>query len=233
MPRKPTSLRPLYITTDVNLHAEGSCLVSMGETRVMCTASVEKRVPEWMRGKGRGWVTAEYAMLPRATSTRSNRKQNSRALEISRLIGRSLRAAVDLDKMGEVMITVDCDVLQADGGTRTASINGGMVALVLAIHKLREEGVIAANPVISPVGAVSVGIIDGKPALDLDYELDHRAEVDMNIVMNAKGALVEVQGSAEGKPFSRADMETMLDMASAGIKKILVAQKKAVAEGTV
>ncbi len=233
MPRKATSLRPLYITTDINLHAEGSCLVSMGETRVMCTASVEKRVPEWLRGNGKGWVTAEYAMLPRATSTRSNRKQNSRALEISRLIGRSLRASVDLEKLGEVMITVDCDVLQADGGTRTAAINGGMVALVLAIHKLREEGVVTANPVISPVGAVSVGIIDGKPALDLDYDLDHRAEVDMNVVMNAKGALVEVQGSAEGKPFSRADMDTMLDMASTGIRKILVAQKKAVAEGTV
>lgn len=229
MARKTTALRSVYLTTDINMHAEGSCLISMGETRVLCTASVEKRVPDWLRGNGRGWVTAEYAMLPRSTSTRGLRKQNSRAMEISRLIGRSLRAAVDLEKLGETMIAVDCDVLQADGGTRTAAINGGMVALSLAIARLREAGVVAKNPIVSPVAAVSVGVVDSVPTLDLDYDLDHRAEVDMNVVMNARGDLVEVQGSAEGKPFSRGAMDTMLDMAGVGIKKLLAAQKKALA----
>jgi ribonuclease PH len=227
MARKPSSLRAVRFTPNVNMHAEGSCLIAMGETHVLCTASIEKRLPDWLRDQGRGWVTAEYAMLPRSTSTRNARKQNSRAMEISRLIGRSLRAAVDLEKLGETMITVDCDVLQADGGTRTAAVNGGMVALSLAVDRLRAAGTVTKDPIVNPVAAVSVGLIDGTPCLDLDYELDHRAEVDMNVVMNARGDLVEVQGSAEGKPFSRDSLDELLDLAALGIRKLLAAQKKA------
>ena len=228
--RKPAALRPITIEPNVNIHAEGSALISMGNTRVLCLASIERRVPDWLKGKGKGWITAEYGMLPRATSTRTRRERDktpSRSLEISRLVGRSLRAAVDLEKLGEQMITVDCDVLQADGGTRTAAITGGMVALSLAIASLRKSGAIKSNPILSPVAAISAGIVDGTTCLDLDYDLDHRAEVDMNVVMNAKGRLVEVQGSAEGKPFSRADMTRMLDLAAKGIKTLLLAQRKA------
>lgn len=227
---RAASLRPVSIETGVNIHAEGSALISMGNTKVLCLASIERRVPDWLKGRGRGWVTAEYGMLPRSTSSRMRRERDktpSRSLEISRLVGRSLRAAVDLDKLGEQMITVDCDVLQADGGTRTASITGGMVALALAVQALRASGAVTANPLRSPVAAVSVGIVDGEFCLDLDYDLDHRAEVDMNVVMNAKGEFVEIQGSAEGKPFSRAAMSKMIDLAAAGIKKLCAAQKKA------
>lgn len=230
MARKRTSLRPVTIETNVNMHAEGSALISMGNTRVLCLASVERRVPDWLKGRGRGWVTAEYGMLPRSTSSRMRRERDkvpSRSLEISRLVGRSLRAAVDLERLGEQMITVDCDVLQADGGTRTAAITGGMVALALAVGALRRAGAVAGNPLLRPVAAVSVGVVDGEICLDLDYDLDHRAEVDMNVVMNAGGELVEVQGSAEGKPFSRGDMDVMLDLAASGIRKLFAAQRKA------
>lgn len=231
--RGARTLRPLHIETNVNMHAEGSALISMGDTRVLCTASVEQRLPEWLRGKSRGWVTAEYGMLPRSTSTRNRRERDktpSRSLEISRLIGRSLRAAVDLPRLGERIITVDCDVLQADGGTRTASITGGMVALGLAFQTLQERGEITKSPLVSLVAAVSVGVVDGALWLDLDYEADHRAEVDMNVAMNAKGELVEVQGSAEGRPFSIQTMGNMVDLAAGGIRKLIAAQRKALRE---
>ena len=228
-----TRLRPVSITTGVNMHAEGSVLIAMGNTRVMCTASVEERIPDWLRGKGRGWVTAEYGMLPRSTSTRMRRerdKTSARSLEISRLIGRSLRAAIDLEALGERQITVDCDVLQADGGTRTASITGGMVALAIAIGALTKRERLAKNPLRSLVAAVSVGIVDGTPRLDLDYEADHRAEVDMNVAMNAKGEVVEIQASAEGKPFGVKQLRALEDLAAGGIRKLIVAQKKALRE---
>jgi ribonuclease PH len=231
--RRPTSLRPVDIRTGVNIHAEGSALIAMGDTRVLCTASVENRIPDWLRGKGRGWVTAEYGMLPRATTTRNRRERDktpSRSLEISRLVGRSLRAAVNLEALGERLITVDCDVLQADGGTRTAAITGGMVALALACRALRAEGLIAKNPVVGLVAAVSVGIIDGEFHLDLDYDLDHRAEVDMNLAMNARGEVVEIQASAEGRPFPIARLRRLEDLAAAGIKKLIAAQRKALKE---
>ena len=231
--RNKPALRPVEITTNVNMHAEGSALITMGRTTVMCTASVEQRVPEWLRGKGRGWVTAEYGMLPRSTSSRMKRERNraaSRSLEISRLVGRALRAAVDLNAMGENLVSIDCDVLQADGGTRTASITGGMVALALALENMKRRGMITGKPLASLVAAVSVGIVDGKPVLDLDYEADHRAEVDMNVAMNAKGELVEVQGSAEGKPFQIVQLHELVDLAAGGIRKLIAAQKKAIAQ---
>ena len=229
--RKP-ALRPVNITTNVNMHAEGSALIAMGNTKVLCTASVEERVPEWLKGKGRGWVTAEYGMLPRSTSSRVSRERDkvaSRSLEISRLIGRSLRAAVDLKRIGERIITIDCDVVQADGGTRTAAITGGMVALALALRGLRDKGEITQNPLNAMVAAVSVGIVDGRLFLDLDYDADHRAEVDMNIAMNSKGELIEVQGSAEGKPFQIVQMHNMVTAAATGIRKLIALQKKAIA----
>lgn len=228
-----SALRPVKITTDVNIHAEGSALITMGNTSVLCTASVEKRVPEWLKGKGRGWVTAEYGMLPRSTSTRVLRERDktaSRSLEISRLIGRSLRAAIDLEQLGEYLITVDCDVLQADGGTRTAAITGGMVALVQALRRMAREGMIAGNPLANLVAAVSVGLVDGQPHLDLDYEADHRAEVDMNVAMNAKGELVEIQGSAEGHPFQVSQLNELVDLAAVGIRKLIAVQKKALSD---
>ncbi len=230
MKRDKTGLRPIAIETHVNLHAEGSALISMGNTRVLCTASVEEKVPAWMAGKGKGWVTAEYGMLPRSTSTRMPRERGktpSRSLEISRLVGRALRASVDMHKLGERLITVDCDVLQADGGTRTAAITGGMVALALALQKLQDTGKITKSPLLSPVAAVSVGIVDGKFVVDLDYDLDHRAEVDMNVAMTARGEFVEIQGSAEGKPFSRAASDTLLSLAATAIKKLVATQKAA------
>ena len=231
--RGRTTIRPIAIETGVNIHAEGSALISMGNTRVLCTASVEEKVPGWMAGKGKGWVTAEYGMLPRSTSTRMNRERGktpSRSLEISRLVGRALRASVDMEKLGERLITVDCDVLQADGGTRTAAITGGMVALAMALKKLRDDGRVAKSPLVSLVAAVSVGIVDGKLVVDLDYDLDHRAEVDMNVAMTAKGKYVEVQGSAEGKPFSHEDMHDMLAFASIAIRHLVKAQKAALAK---
>ncbi len=225
------TLRPVSIETGVNIHAEGSARISMGNTQVLCTASVENRVPGWMAGKGKGWVTAEYGMLPRSTSTRMQRERGgktpSRSLEISRLVGRALRASVDMEKLGERLITVDCDVIQADGGTRTAAITGGMVALAAAIARLRERGEVVKSPLLGLVAAVSVGVVDGKAVLDLDYDLDHRAEVDMNVAMTEKGKYVEIQGSAEGAPFSPEDMAKMLALAAGGIKRLIKAQKTA------
>ncbi|MDR1611456.1 MAG: ribonuclease PH [Planctomycetota bacterium] len=230
--RAPDRLRPATIETGVSMHAEGSALIAMGNTRVLCSASVEERIPEWLRGKGRGWVTAEYGMLPRATSSRTRRERDatpSRSLEIGRLIGRCLRAAVDLTLIGERKITVDCDVLQADGGTRAAGVTGGMVALELALLRLRESGAIAKNPVLSRVAAVSVGIVEGRAVLDLDYALDARAEMDMNVAVTAGGELVEVQASAERGAIPRDRFDQLLDLAVRGAKKLSVAQREAIA----
>ena len=225
-----TGLRPVVITPGVNRYAEGSALIAMGETSVLCTASIEERLPDWLRGKSRGWITAEYGMLPRSTSTRMRRerdKASARSLEISRLIGRALRAAVDMERLGERLIIIDCDVLQADGGTRTASITGGMVALALAVRKLVDTGEVKKDPLIGMVAAVSVGVVDGRLCLDLDYEADRRAEVDMNVAMNNRGEMVEIQASAEGKPFSVECLHALEDLAARGIKKLLTAQVKA------
>lgn len=235
MPQKRSlkTMRPVTIETNVNMHAEGSALISMGNTKVICLASVEKRVPDWLKDSGRGWVTAEYGMLPRSTSSRMRRdrdKTPSRSLEISRLIGRSLRAAVNLEKLGPQMITVDCDVIQADGGTRTAAITGGMVALTLAVKKLQNQNLVPKNVLLSPVAAISVGIVKGEIALDLDYELDHQADVDMNIVMNAKNMLIEIQGSAEHHPFSKKQLDQMLALATPALKKLTTLQQKSLRE---
>tara|TARA_B100000676_G_scaffold276883_1_gene298122 strand:- start:110 stop:763 length:654 start_codon:yes stop_codon:yes gene_type:complete len=213
------------------MHAEGSVLVNFGNTRVLCTASVEQRVPPWLRGKGRGWVTAEYGMLPRATTDRNAReaargKQGGRTLEIQRLIGRSLRAVVDLDALGEHTVTLDCDVLQADGGTRTASISGAYVALVDAIDTLLKARRITRSPIHGQVAAVSVGIYSGTPVLDLDYAEDSEAETDMNVVMNESGGFIEVQGTAEGHAFRRQELDEMLRLAEKGISEIQHAQRE-------
>ncbi|MDR2000728.1 MAG: ribonuclease PH [Zoogloeaceae bacterium] len=230
--RRFDELRKLTITRDYTMHAEGSVLVAFGNTKVLCTASVEEIVPAFLKGKGQGWVTAEYGMLPRSTHTRTAReaakgKQSGRTQEIQRLIGRSLRAVTDLRLLGERQITLDCDVLQADGGTRCAAITGACVALHMACGKLVAAGTLAANPVRDFVAAVSAGICNGTPVLDLDYEEDSACDTDMNIVMTGSGGLVEVQGTAEGAPFSRGEMEAMLDLANAGLTGIIAAQKKA------
>jgi ribonuclease PH len=227
--RRADELRPVGFETGYTRHAEGSVLVGFGDTRVLCTASVEPRVPPWLKGKGTGWVTAEYGMLPRATHTRSPReaargKQGGRTLEIQRLIGRSLRAVVDLRALGERTITVDCDVLQADGGTRTAAITGGYVALRLASRALERNGQLAKSPIHGQVAAVSVGIVDGTPVLDLDYSEDAAAETDMNVVMNEAGGFIEVQGTAEGHAFRRPELDALLDLAVFGIDHLLAAQ---------
>jgi ribonuclease PH len=206
-------------------HAEGSVLIEVGETRVICTASVEERLPPFRRGSGKGWVTAEYGMLPRATSTRSTReasagKVGGRTQEIQRLIGRSLRAVTRMEELGERTVWVDCDVIQADGGTRTASITGGFVALALALQKLRAQGQLAAVPLQDLVAATSVGVVDGVPLLDLAYDEDSRAEVDMNVVQTGDGRLIEVQGTAEAAPFGRDALTTMLDLAAEGIAQL-------------
>ncbi len=222
-------LRPLAITTGVNAYAEGSCIFEMGHTRVHCTASVSTKVPRWLADSGEGWVTAEYRMLPRSTHTRTRREGDrlkGRTSEIQRLIGRSLRAGVDLGALGPIQIEVDCDVLQADGGTRTASINGGMVALALALQKLLADGTLAVNPLKHTIVAVSLGLVDGAATLDLDYLEDVAADVDMNVVMTASGALVEVQGTAEGEPFPRAGLNALLDQASAGTATIAAAMRR-------
>ncbi|MGH2735610.1 MAG: ribonuclease PH, partial [Actinomycetota bacterium] len=213
-------------------NAEGSCLIEMGSTKVICTATVEDSVPRWLQGRGRGWVTAEYAMLPRSTSERVGREVNrgrpsGRTQEIQRLIGRSLRAVTDLDGLGEQSIVVDCDVLQADGGTRTASITGAFVALSMAIGDLEERGELASSPLLDSVSAVSVGIIGGTPYLDLNYEEDSTAGVDMNVVMTGAGKLVEVQGSAEHGTFDRAELDRLLDLAAGGIAELTMAQESA------
>ena len=232
--REPDELRPVVFTPDFTKHAEGSVLVEFGDTRVLCTASVEGRVPPWMRGAGRGWVTGEYGMLPRATHSRSGReavrgKQGGRTQEIQRLIGRSLRAATDLEALGERTVTLDCDVLQADGGTRTAAISGAYVALVVAMQRLCKKSKLKTNPVHGQIAAVSVGVYDGVAVLDLDYAEDSQAETDMNVVMNEAGRFIEVQGTAEGHAFTREEFDAMLELASGGINTIIEAQNEAIA----
>ena len=232
--RQPEQLRSLNIVRNFTRHAEGSVLIEIGDTRVLCTASVEENVPPFLRGKGQGWVTAEYGMLPRATHTRGAReaakgKQTGRTQEIQRLIGRSLRAVTDLVALGERQITLDCDVLQADGGTRCAAITGAWIALHDACAGLVAQGKLAANPLRDHVAAISVGIYQGTPVLDLDYPEDSGCDTDMNVVMTGSGGLVEVQGTAEGEPFSRGQMNTLLDLAEAGIAQLVGAQKAAIA----
>ena len=226
--RAAAQLRPFKIERGVLRNAEGSAIVSMGNTRVMCAATVEERVPQWLRGKGKGWVTAEYAMLPRATTERTPRSSQTggRAQEIQRLIGRSLRAVTDLGAFGERVILVDCDVLEADGGTRTAAINGALVALHDAFITLSNRGALAGPPLRDMVAAVSVGIVDGTARLDLDYAEDSTAQVDMNVVMTGAGEFVEIQGTGESVSFSEADLKAMLKRARAGIRKILTHQRR-------
>lgn len=230
--RRPDELRPIRFTRGYTRYAEGSVLVEFGDTRVLCTASVEEKVPPFLKGQGQGWITAEYGMLPRATGERSPReaargKQGGRTLEIQRLIGRSLRAAVDLGAFGERTLTLDCDVLQADGGTRTASITGAWVALYDAVAGLKAAGTLAGDPFKAQIAAVSVGVYAGMPVLDLDYAEDCQAHTDMNLVMDAEGRFIEVQGTAEAAPFSRADLDALLGLGSAGIARIQDAQCRA------
>jgi len=229
--RRPGEIRPIHATPGVQKHAEGSILFAMGDTRVVCAATVEDRVPPFLRGSGRGWVTAEYSMLPRATNTRVAReartgKVQGRTHEIQRLVGRALRAVVDFEALGERTVAIDCDVLQADGGTRTASINGAWIALWQACRKLVAAGAVARNPVLDHVVAVSVGIVGGRVLADLDYSEDSAAEVDMNVVMTGDGRLVEVQGTAERGPFSRGQLDAMLAAAATAGKTILKAQRR-------
>ena len=228
--RNPDQLREIKFTCGFTKHAEGSVLVEFGDTRVLCTASIESGVPRFLKGKGEGWITAEYGMLPRSTHERMGReasrgKQGGRTLEIQRLIGRSLRAAIDLKALGENTITIDCDVLQADGGTRTASITGGFVALSLAINKMLEKKQLKKNPLHGQIASVSVGIFNGVPVLDLDYAEDSNAETDMNVVMNDMDAFIEIQGTAEGHAFRKEELNAMLDLAAVGIKQLLEKQR--------
>ena len=230
--RRPDEMRPVRITRGFTRHAEGSVLIEFGDTRVLCTASVEESVPGFLRGKGQGWLTAEYGMLPRSTHTRSAReaargKQSGRTQEIQRLIGRSMRAVVDLERLGERQIVIDCDVLQADGGTRTASITGACVAVADALNGLVARGLLAASPMNDFVAAVSVGMYQGVPVLDLDYPEDSDCETDMNVVMTGSGGFVEVQGTAEGKPFHRDELDRLLVLASNGIAHLVRLQREA------
>ena len=229
--RDTGDMRPVSIETGVTRHAEGSCLIKCGDTHVLCTASIDERVPPWMKNSGLGWVTAEYGMLPRATHTRSRREakngQSGRTQEIQRLIGRSLRSCVDRPALGERQIVVDCDVIQADGGTRCASITGGWVALRLAVNALLKSGMVKSDPLIDHVAAVSCGIYAGQPVLDLDYPEDSEAGVDGNFVMTGSGKLIEVQMSAEGSTFNRDEMSTLLDLAADGVNSLVTAQKDA------
>ncbi len=232
--RDVSQMRELRFIPDFTKHAEGSVLATFGDTQVLCTASIEDRVPGWMRNTGRGWVTGEYGMLPRATHTRSGReaargKQGGRTVEIQRLIGRSLRAVTDLEALGERSVMLDCDVIQADGGTRTASISGAYVALAIAMNRLAKAGGIKKTPLHGQVAAISVGIYRGTPVLDLDYAEDAEAETDMNIVMNDAGRFIEVQGTAEGHAFTDDEFSTMIGLARAGISDIIVAQNEAIA----
>ena len=229
--RAADELRPIRITRQFTKHAEGSVLVEFGDTRVICTASVEERVPPFLKGKGRGWVTAEYGMLPRATHTRSSReasrgRQDGRTMEIQRLIGRALRAVLDLEALGERPITLDCDVIQADGGTRTAAITGGFVALADAVRHLINKKSFKRNPLHGQVASVSVGIFQGTPVLDLDYAEDSEAETDMNVVMNDAGAFIELQGTAEGHAFRIEELQAMLELARGGIERLLRKQRE-------
>jgi ribonuclease PH len=233
--RAPDELRTIVVTPHFTKHAEGSVLVEFGDTRVICTASIEERVPGFLKGKGSGWITAEYGMLPRATHERSAReaargKQAGRTMEIQRLIGRSLRAAMDLEALGERTVTLDCDVIQADGGTRTASITGSYVALRLAVAALMKQRKLKKNPIHGQIASVSVGICDGVPVLDLDYREDCDAETDMNVVMNDAGAYIEVQGTAEGHAYRRDELNAMLDLAGKGINELMAIQRAALAE---
>ena len=230
--RTPDQLRPISITRNFTKHAEGSVLIEFGDTKVLCNASVEERVPGFLRGKNKGWVTAEYSMLPRSTHDRMQReaargKQGGRTLEIQRLIGRSLRAVVDLEALGERSITIDCDVIQADGGTRTASITGAYIALQDAVNTLLEKNAIKKNPLCGQVAAISVGIYNGTPVLDLDYAEDSEAETDMNIVMNEAGGFIEIQGTAEGTPFLYGELESLLALGKAGIETLVAKQNEA------
>lgn len=230
--RGARELRSVEIRPNFLAHAEGSVLVSFGNTKVIVAASVEDRVPPHLVGTGRGWITAEYGMLPRSTHTRTQReaakgKQSGRTLEIQRLIGRALRSAADLDRLGPLTITLDCDVIQADGGTRTASITGAWVALVLATRRLREMGKISSDPIVRQVAAVSVGIFEGQPLLDLDFGEDSEAEVDLNLVASDQGEIIEVQGTAEKKPFSRGQLDALIDLGLSGIERLLEVQREA------
>jgi len=230
--RAQDELRAIRIIRRYTKHAAGSTLIEFGDTKVLCTASIEARTPPWLKGSGKGWVTAEYGMLPGATNTRVRReasagKQSGRTIEIQRLIGRSLRAAIDLEGLGERSITIDCDVLQADGGTRTAAITGGFVALSDAVNSLVDAGEISKSPILGMIGAISVGIYAGVPVLDLDYAEDSNAETDMNVIMNDAGAFIEVQGTAEGHAFQRAELDAMLSLASDGIAEIIQLQTRA------
>jgi len=228
-------MRPVKITPNYLKYAEGSVLIEAGDTRVICAASVEDKVPPFLKGTGSGWVTAEYGLLPRSTETRNVReasrgKVSGRTSEIQRLVGRSLRAVVDIEALGERTIWIDCDVIQADGGTRTASITGSFVAMYLAVRKLKEQGLIERMPVKDYVAAISVGIVDGEVVLDLDYAEDSRAEVDMNVVMNIKGEFIEIQGTAERNPFTRSQMDRLLDLAAGGIKELIAIQMGIIGE---
>ncbi|WP_417666426.1 ribonuclease PH [Pseudidiomarina sp.] len=232
--RTAQQIRPVTITRNYTRHAEGSVLIEFGDTKVLCTASVDKNVPRFLKGKGQGWVTAEYGMLPRSTHSRMDReaargKQGGRTVEIQRLIGRSLRACVDMAALGENTITIDCDVLQADGGTRTASITGACVALVDALNWMRKQGIVKTNPLKGLVAAVSVGMYNGHAVADLDYPEDSKAQTDMNVVMTEAGKFIEVQGTAEGEPFSSEDMTEMLDLAKHAIRELMDLQKQALA----
>jgi ribonuclease PH len=233
--RAPADMRPARITPGVSMHAEGSVLIEVGRTRVICTASVEDRVPPFLRNAGKGWVTAEYGMLPRATSTRTQRestagKVGGRTQEIQRLIGRSLRSVARLPEIGERTIWIDCDVIQADGGTRTASITGGFVALALALRRLRESGHLRTIPLQDYVAATSVGVVEGTPLLDLAYDEDSRADVDMNIVKTGDGRFIEVQGTAEGPPFERTALDALMELADAGIRRLVELQRDIVGD---
>ncbi len=232
--RSADALRPIRITRGFTKHAEGSVLIEFGETRVLCTASVEDKVPGFLRGQGKGWLTAEYGMLPRATHTRSAReaargKQSGRTQEIQRLIGRSLRAVVDLTALGERQVVIDCDVLQADGGTRTAAITGACVAVSEALDGLVAQGALVANPMRDMVAAVSVGVVNGQPMLDLDYAEDSACDTDMNVVMSGAGGFIEVQGTAEGAAFTRTQLDALLDLAAGGIARLVALQREALA----
>ena len=230
--RAPDEMRHIRITRNYTMHAEGSVLVEFGNTRVLCNATIEERVPGFLRGKGQGWVTAEYGMLPRSTNSRMGReaargKQGGRTMEIQRLIGRSLRAVVDMQALGERSVTIDCDVIQADGGTRTASITGGFVALADAVQTLLDSNAIEKNPLTGQVASVSVGIYKGTPVLDLDYPEDCNAETDMNVVMSDAGDFIEVQGTAEGHPFNQDELNSMLALAKKGISELVSSQQQA------
>ncbi|MFD0588331.1 ribonuclease PH [Paenibacillus sp. GCM10027627] len=233
--REPNQLRPVTITTNVNKHAEGSVLIEVGDTKVICTASVEERVPPFMKGQGKGWITAEYSMLPRATHSRNHReaskgKLTGRTMEIQRLIGRALRSVVDLSALGERTITLDCDVIQADGGTRTTSITGAFVAMAIAIHRISKTATFNKYPIRDFLASVSVGVIGEKALLDLNYEEDSKAKVDMNVVMTGEGKFVEVQGTGEDAPFTREELNELLALAESGIAELIGKQREALGE---